>query len=519
MTGTESMLETGAVSADSHAARMRRPALTKIIATVGPASDSVQVLTRLIEAGVSIFRLNFSHGDREAHTARLAAIREAAIEAHRPIAVLGDLPGPKIRVDSVLGEVADATTGSTVVIHRHTLPAGSDSGALHITSRYAGLVDDVQVGHRVLIADGMIRMLAIEKHGESLVCSVTAGGLISSGKGINLPDSNVTVGAFTERDAEFVDWAVENDIDHLAVSFVRSADDIRQVRDAVESAKLRHGLQNLRMPIIAKIELPSAVAQIEEILRETDAIMVARGDLGVEIDIARVPIVQKRLITTARAHAKPCIVATQMLESMISAPTPTRAEATDVANAIFDGADAVMLSGETAVGSHPVLAVEYMHRIAVETEAHLANEGQSLDAPWRPLESRNRTACLAHGVWTVANDLGARFIVVWSQQGGGARYLSQYDFHVPIIAVSSDDRALRQMQLLRGVIPIRMPLPDDLAHFTRLVDQYLTATGWAEPGDSCILVAGGPIGRRGVTNSLAIHCVGDETGGYVAHQQ
>ncbi len=473
------------------------------------------MISRLIEAGVSIFRLNFSHGTVDDHATRLATIRDAAADLNRPIAVLGDLPGPKIRVDDVPGEVIEVPAGSTVVIHR-VLP-GEPGAGVHITSRYDGLIDDVEVGHRVLIADGAIRMLTIEKRPDALVCSVITGGAISTGKGINLPDSRLTLRAFTERDAEFVHWAVANDIDHLAMSFVRDANDIIAVREAVESAKQRLGLHNLRMPIIAKIELPGALDNIDSILTEADAMMVARGDLGVEIDIARVPIVQKRLITTARAHAKPCIVATQMLESMIESSMPTRAEATDIANAIFDSADAVMLSGETAVGAHPGLAVEYMHRIAIETEAHLASEGHSFEGPWKPLESRNRTACLMHGVWTVANDLHAKFIVVWSQQGGGARYLSQYDFHVPIVAVSSDERALKQMQLLRGVIPVRMPLPDDLAHFTRLVDGYLTATGWANPGDSCILVAGGPIGRKGVTNSMAIHRIGDETGGYLAH--
>jgi pyruvate kinase len=237
----------------------------------------------------------------------------------------------------------------------------------------------------------------------------------------------------------------------------------------------------------------------------------------VEIDLARVPVIQKRLLAIASDYGKPCIVATQMLESMINSPSPTRAEVSDVAGAIEDGADAVMLSGETAVGKHPILAVENMRRIAEHTEQYLASLPQQPSPPRKLVESRYRTAALAHGAWTIAQDIAAKFIVVWSQQGGGARYLSQNNFTVPIIAITSDDRAARQMQLLRAVIPLRMPQPENLAHFTRMIDVYLLETGWARQGDSCILMAGAPIGLQGVTNSLAIHNIGNPNTGFARH--
>jgi pyruvate kinase len=248
-----------------------------------------------------------------------------------------------------------------------------------------------------------------------------------------------------------------------------------------------------------------------------DAIMIARGDLGVEMDLTRVPVIQRRIVSIARAYAKPCIVATQMLETMIERPQPTRAEASDVANAIFDEIDAVMLSGETAVGRHPTLVVEFMRQIAERTEEHLAAEPPHERGTPSRLLTQDPQAALAHGVWTVARDCGARCIVVWSQSGTSARHLSQFDFRMPIVAMSSDDRAVRQMQLLRGVSPVRRDAPANLAEFTRKVDEELLASGRVERGQRCVLVAGWPIRPEMVTNSLAIHEVGDPSSGYAWH--
>jgi pyruvate kinase len=321
----------------------------------------------------------------------------------------------------------------------------------------------------------------------------------------------------SERDHECVRWAIEHELDFLALSFVRSADDILLLRKAIERETNHAHKDAFRLAIVAKIETPRAVEHIESIVDAADAIMVARGDLGVELDLAAVPVIQKQLLHVAKDYGKPAIVATQMLESMINAPTPTRAEASDVANAIFEEADAVMLSGETAVGKYPVLAVEHMRRIAEHTETYVASLPPQPSPPRKLVESHYRTAALAHGVWTVAQDVQAKFIVVWSQQGGGARYLSQNNFTIPIIACTSDDRAARRMQWLRSVTPVRMNNPESPAHFTQIVDAYLLETGWAAEGDVCILVAGGRIGEQGTTNSLAIHSIGDPETGFAGH--
>jgi pyruvate kinase len=526
---------------DAHSDARRGP-LTKIVATVGPASSDGATIGKLIQAGVGVFRLNFSHGTLEDHSQRTQTIRDVAAQLGRPIAIMGDLQGPKIRVGQISGDGIDVEPGSTVVFRRGEFVASAPPAGepILLASTYARLVDDVQPGHRVLINDGAVRLLALAKRRDEIECAVTAGGAgrITSGKGINLPDTHLNVETLSDRDWHHVQWAVTRDLDFLALSFVRTAEDVMKLREGLsEMASRRKPTGSQRgharddgdreaclgerqmtadspLRIIAKIELPTAVQNIESIIQVSDGIMVARGDLGVELDLARVPVIQKQLIAVADAWGKPCIIATQMLESMTRSPAPTRAEANDVATAIVDGADAVMLSGETAVGNYPALAVEYIRRIALATEQYVAALGPTPSPPQKIIESRYRTAALAHGAWTIAQDLQAKFVVVWSQLGGGARHLSQNKFSIPILAISSDDRAARQMQLLRGVTPLRMPVPDNLAHFTRMVDDYLTATGWAEPGDLCILMAGMPIGESGVTNALAIHTIGNPATGF-----
>lgn len=502
------------VTGASGEAPSRRPALTKIIATVGPASHDAETIARLIEAGVSIFRINYSHGDLSTHSSVIRVIREQAESAGLPIAILGDLPGPKIRVGEVVEGGVEVPEGAEVIFQQQPIEATCNGPPFRFSSLYSGLVEDVRAGDRVLINDGAVRLLALEHRDGDLICTVTAGGVITRRKGINLPDTELSVQALTERDWECVGHAIDNSLDFLALSFVRSPDDINALRIGVTERLEAGNHPEIRLPIIAKIEVPRAVQHIESIVEAADAVMIARGDLGVEMDLARVPIIQKQIARVARDHGKPCIVATQMLESMIHSATPTRAEASDVAGAIFEQADAVMLSGETAVGQFPVLTVETMRRIAEQTEAHLALQPPRGSAPVRLVESRYRTAALAHGVWTTAQDWGARFIVVWSQHGGGARYLSQNNFNIPILAVSSDERALRQMQLARGVTPIAMPVPESLSSWTRQVDTYLQAADWAIAGHRCLLVAGAPLGVSGVTNRLAIHTIGDPGTGF-----
>lgn len=486
-----------------------RPPLTKIVATVGPASTDAAIIAKLIEAGVSVFRLNFSHGTLDDHASRVRLIRSVSTQIGRPLAILGDLQGPKIRIGKVADQGVDVPTGSVVRFERSGPATNMGDKPFRMCCTYNRLIDDVQPGQRLLVNDGAVRMLVIEKTPEFIDCRVTLGGLVTSNKGVNLPDTRVQARSLSDRDGDCVAFAIEHELDFLALSFVRTGEDVRDLLALIEREKSRAGKPDLRVSVVAKIETPSAVAHMESIVDVADAIMVARGDLGVEMDLAAVPVIQKRLLKAAQDYGKPAIVATQMLESMINAPSPTRAETSDVANAIFDDADAVMLSAETAAGKYPVLAVEQMRRIAEHAESYVASLPSQPSPPRKLVESHYRTAALAHGVWTVAHDVLAKFIVVWSQQGGGARYLSQNNFRIPIIACTSDDRAARRMQLLRAVTPVRMNLPENAAHFRLMVDAYLLETGWAAEGDVCILVASARFGVPGLTNAMAIHKIGD----------
>jgi pyruvate kinase len=499
---------------------------TKIVATIGPASESPDTVGRLIEAGVSVFRLNFSHGTLADHARRLGVIRGAAAAASRPVGVLGDLCGPKIRLGPV-PEGAVLNAGDEVVIWGSEAGVGINRGEPGLDGRslvvtHAGIAQDVRPGHRVLIADGSVRMLATScdlgaPGGGVVRCVVHVGGAIGTGKGVNLPDSRLRVASITARDVECIDWAIEHDLDFLALSFVRRAEEIRELRERLVA---RAPAGRAPIPIVAKIEKPEAVAALEEIVEAADAIMVARGDLGVEMDIAQVPVVQRRILASAQSWGKPCIVATQMLETMIQSSTPTRAEASDVANAVFDGADAVMLSGETAIGKHPVLVVETMQRIVRAAEEHALAQPWDESPPRRLVESKYRTAALAHGAWHVARDIGARLVVCWSEQGGTARYLSQNNFRVPIVAYSGDERSSRQMALLAGVTPIfaRPPASGLLRDWTDMVERDLLDRGWGRVGDPVVLLAGKPLGVAKATNSIAILHLGDPTGGYRSHR-
>ena len=521
------MTQTSPIHSDAE--RRERSPLTKIVATIGPASESPDVLERLIDAGASIFRLNFSHGTTDEHERRLQTIRSVAERKRVCIGVLGDLPGPKIRV----GEVPDLDGSGGVDLYpgQHVLldrtidvaEIREETVEDHCERvpvfplTYGDLVDELEPGQRVLINDGAVRMLAVgaEPGNKAVRCVVTMGGTVTSRKGINLPETTLRVPALTDRDRELVRWAVAHEIDYLALSFVRSGKEIEELRDLIAA----EAPDREPIPIIAKIEKPQALSRIDEIAEVSDAIMVARGDLGVEMDIPEVPPAQKRIIAAAGHWGKPCIVATQMLETMIDSPIPTRAEASDVANAIFDRAGAVMLSGETAVGKHPALVVETMARIARATEAALAQSDRGASPPQRLKQTRYRTAALAHGAWHLAQDLDARAIVCWSQLGGTARYLSQNDFDIPIIAWSSDPGATRRMALLRGVRPVLAQPPESgrLADWTDMVEAHLLAQQWAATGDQVLLVAGRPLGVARVVNSLSVLEVGDPSGGYREH--
>ena len=470
---------------------------------MGPACASADNLVSLFNAGVDICRLNFSHGDLDAHLATLRNIREAAARHDKPIAILGDLCGPKIR----LGHVADQggtggmaiAPGDELVIQR----ASVVGAAGRVSSTYPQLIDDVQVGHRVLIEDGLIRLICSDKNFNELRCNCTVGGILRTAKGINLPDSVVTVASITDRDWECADWTIENGLDYLALSFVRSADDLQLLREHLRN-------RQCDTQLIAKIEKAEALDHIDAIIEAADGLMIARGDLGVEMDMARVPIIQKELIRKCQTAGKPVIVATQMLQSMIEQASPTRAEVSDVANAIFDGTDAVMLSGETSIGKFPFGAVHIMGHIAETTEEYIVRTPRMSLADLKPTGmTLKMSAAAAHGVWQIVRELEVKLVAIWSQTGATARIFSKTRFPVPIIALSSDHRALRRMALHYGVVPQEMSPPSDMRELIRSLDELLRSRKFAVEGDRIVCVVGAAFGIPGAMNGIIIHTVGD----------
>lgn len=506
--------------------------LTKIVATLGPASSDTGTILELIEAGVRVFRVNFSHGTFDQFEGMLRNVRAAAKQTDRFIGVLGDLSGPKIRVGKVTEGGVMLSAGGAVELSTTdavtTEPAAGEP--VHFGVTLPAILPEIRAGQRVLLDDGQVALRCVgaaESEGGPVRCEVVHGGRITSGKGINLPDTDLTLPSLTEWDRQCVDFAVQAGFDFLALSFVRRADDVRELKDRLRELGARPAqpvkggkVGNQRfsvfgsgyrefIPVVSKIEKPQALEQIDEIVDESDVIMVARGDLGVEMDIAEVPVAQKKIIRTCHQHGKPSIVATQMLQSMIDAPVPTRAESTDVANAIFDGADAVMLSGETAVGKYPLEAVRTMRRIARHTNEFRFAENLSFDPPTRPRESKYRTAALAHGVQAIVRDLDAKLIVLWSEHGGGASYLAQHKLPVPIISFSSSAAALRRTSVIYGVVPRYMEQPASSAEFVSAVDTILLENEWAANGDPIVMVMGEPFGQAGLTNKIRVHYVGE----------
>jgi pyruvate kinase len=471
----------------------------------------VQNLRHLFDAGADICRLNFSHGTLESHLQTLRNIREATLHVDTPVAILGDLCGPKIR----LGQIDDIdntggmpiAVGDEIVIQRQPTIGRNK----RVSSMYPGLIDDVRVGDRVLIEDGLLRFVVIDKNYNELRLQTTAGGVLKSAKGINLPHTPVHLPSITDRDWECVDWSIENDVDYIALSFVRSADDINLLRQ-----HLRNKVSDIH--IIAKIEKSEAVAQIDAIIEASDGLMIARGDLGVEMDVAQVPIIQKDLIRRCQAAGKPVIVATQMLQSMIEQSSPTRAEVSDVANAIFDGTDAVMLSGETSVGKFPIGAVHTMAHVAQVTEEYIFTSGPNKEPPLK-LRTMQLSAAVANGVRRITEDLKVRLVVVYSQTGATARIFSKSRLSAPIVALSSDHRALRRMALHWGVIPQEMPPPHDMNELVNGVDRLVRERKFAETGERVVIVAGASLGTPGTMNTIILHTVGETYGGGSMEEQ
>lgn len=501
--------------------------LTKIVSTLGPASAKESIVEQLILEGVRVFRINFSHGTFEEYEGLLHLVREASQKLNIPIGVLGDLSGPKIRVGKVVEGGVDLQVGQMVAFQKEPIVTQNVASVpISFSTTYANFCDEVTPGEKILLDDGFVRLSCQEKREGRLICRVEVGGIITSSKGVNLPDTDLSVPALTEKDIACVEFAVAKGFDYLALSFVRKAEDIRQLKEmlrqlgarAIDSSPFSHiGSSDSEIkdqiertiPVISKIEKPQAVENLEEILRETDAVMVARGDLGVEMDLAEVAVTQKRIIKLCREYGIPCIVATQMLQSMIELPTPTRAEVSDVANAIFDGADAVMLSGETAVGKYPVETVRMMNRIAERSNAFLKAEPLAPSPPLNFPERSNRTAALAKSVYTIVKDLDAKFIIVWSHLGGAAVYLSQQRIPTPILYFSPYESALRKTALLYAIEPIYMPSQTSNTGFFQRVDRWLLEHQWAKKGDTIVFIVSEPITRTTVTNEMVIHNLGE----------
>lgn len=458
---------------------------TKIVCTIGPASSSKETLTELIKAGMNVARLNFSHGTHEEHAELIRRIRTVAVALNEPVALLQDLQGPKIRVGVLPKEGVQLKAGDHVIF----TTGQAAPGDLRLPVTYERLHEDVKIGERILLDDGLLSAKAIEIRGRDVVCEVIDGGVLTSHKGVNFPDSALRISPITEKDKADLIFGVQQGVDFIALSFVRSALEIRDLRVLIEAATPAPDVTPIR--VIAKIEKHEAVEQLDEIIEAADAIMVARGDLGIETDAASVPIVQKRIIATCLKAAKPVIVATQMLDSMIRNPRPTRAEVSDVANAVIDHADAVMLSAETASGAHPVEAVLMMAKIALETEA----------SPFDDLETGRRfveRAELGEAASEVAKALvshsDVKLVLVASARGELGRLVSRLRPEMPILVVTDDGRVQRQMNLCWGVMPLLRPRAKDADAFFAGVAGALQERGLAVSGEKVIVIAGDPLG-------------------------
>ncbi|MBB1512651.1 MULTISPECIES: pyruvate kinase [unclassified Tessaracoccus] len=468
---------------------MRR---AKIVCTLGPSAETVDRLIELMNAGMNVARLNMSHGDYEEHGNRLRNVRAASEAVGKTVGVFADLQGPKIR----LGRFVDDQKVFLATGAQFTITTDDILGTVErCSTTYKGLPGDVHVGDHILIDDGKVGLQALEVTDTDVVCVVTVPGPVSNNKGINLPGVAVSVPALSDKDERDLRWALHQDIDMVALSFVRSGDDIKRVHEIMDE-------EGRHVPVIAKLEKPQAIANLQDIIDAFDMFMVARGDLGVELPLEDVPLVQKRIIRAARKWAKPVIVATQMLESMITNPRPTRAEASDVANAILDGADAVMLSGETSVGDFPVETVSTMARIVEKTEREGHAEIHIID--WDP---HTTGGILAKAAAEVAERIGARYLVAFTKSGDTGRRLSRLRSPIPMLVFSPERSTQQTMTLSWGVDTQITPEFAEQEEMVEAVDRHLRDRGMIEVGERIVIVSGSPMGIPGKTNTLRVHKV------------
>ena len=461
---------------------------TKIVATVGPACESEEMLEKLVRAGVDVFRVNFSHGHAESRQLALDAIRAVETRLDQPLGVMADLCGPKIRVGPIAGGSMLLPAGQKIVVEREPIEGTPEA----ISTTLAELVDHVAVGETILLDEGSIVLTVLEvTASDRFVAEVVRGGVLGSGKGVHLPETDLKLPALTEKDRADTAWIAERDFDFVALSFVQRPEDIVELR-ALLPADMR---------IVAKIEKPQALNRIDSIVAAADAIMVARGDLGVEMPLPQVPLAQKRLVKLCRREGKACIVATQMLETMTTSPLPTRAEVADITNAVLDGADALMLSGETAVGEYPVEAVEMMNDIAEAAEAHGAGRGEPMEIHFAHSPT---TAAVAAGVRAIVGQSDVAAVAVFTTRGGTPGVLSQHRLALPILGMASSTRVVRQMTLLFGVRPVYVPQPEGSVEIVAAAERHVQALHLAEPGEKIVIVSGVPIGNPDGTNSVIV---------------
>lgn len=469
---------------------MRR---AKIVSTLGPSTSTPERIRELVAAGMDVARLNLSHGEYEVHEANYRSVRTASDETGRAVGVLVDLQGPKIRIGRFADGPIELSAGDHFTITTRDVPGDQQI----VGTTYPGLAGDVRAGDTILVDDGKITLAVHDVDSSDVRCVVVYGGPLSDNKGINLPGAAVSAPALSEKDEQDLRWALGLRADYIALSFVRSAQDIKRVHEIMDDA-------GVRLPVIAKIEKPQAVEALEEIIDAFDGIMVARGDLGVELPLEQVPLVQKRAVEMCRQRAKPVIVATQVLESMIDNSRPTRAEASDAANAVLDGADALMLSGETAVGKFPIEVIQTMSKIIETTEEEGLSRMRDLMAP----------ATTQGGVVTAAaaeagEALGVKYLIAFTQLGGTARRLAQIRPRLPMLAFSPVQDTRSQLSLVWGMQTFLTGPVTHTDQYALMVDEHLLELGWVEEGDRVVIVAGSPPGVPGSTNAMRVHRIGD----------
>ncbi|WNF36035.1 pyruvate kinase [Bacillaceae bacterium IKA-2] len=470
---------------------------TKIVCTIGPASESLEKLTQLIEAGMNVARLNFSHGDHQEHGARIKTIRKAAASAGKYIAILLDTKGPEIRTNNFADGTAELVVGQEVIISMDEVLGTAQKFSV----TYSGLINDVEVGSKILLDDGLIELEVIEVGSNELITKILNSGTIKNKKGVNVPNVSINLPGITEKDESDIRFGIEQGVDFIAASFVRRASDVLEIRGLLESKGAEH------IHIIPKIENQEGVDNIDEILEISDGLMVARGDLGVEIPAEEVPLVQKKLIKKCNSMGKPVITATQMLDSMQRNPRPTRAEASDVANAIFDGTDAIMLSGETAAGEYPVEAVQTMDKIAERTESAL-NYEELLKRKGRESE-RTITDTISQAVAHTALNLNATAIVTATESGHTARMISKYRPKSAIVAVTHSEEVCRKLSLVWGVhsqLGVKASSTDEMLESAVL---EAVKTDFIDHGDLIVITAGVPVGEIGTTNLMKVHVISE----------